>query len=70
MAYSITRSVFTALLLAFAVMQASWAQHTFRGGVNGVVTDQSGAVVPGAVVELINAATNVTLKTVSSSAGE
>ena len=44
-----TRSVFTALLLVLAVLFAlptkSFGQ-TFRGGINGTVTDQSGAVVP------------------------
>jgi outer membrane receptor protein involved in Fe transport len=59
-----------AVLLTLALPLASWSQHTFRGGINGSVTDQSGAVVPGASVEVTNAATNVTLKTVSSSAGE
>lgn len=67
-----TSSIFTALLvmLALVLPSATWAQHTFRGGINGTVTDQSGAVVPGATVEVTNPGTNVTLKTVSSSAGE
>ncbi len=68
-----TRSVFTFLLLAFAVLVlnpvASLGQ-TFRGGINGSVTDQSGAVVPGAMVEAVNTATNVSHKTISSSGGE
>jgi hypothetical protein len=69
----ITRSVFTVLLLAFAVLivnpAASFGQ-TFRGGINGIVTDQSGAVVPGASVEAVDTATSVSRKTISSSAGE
>jgi outer membrane receptor protein involved in Fe transport len=44
--------------------------QTFRGGINGTVTDPSGAVVPGAVVEAMNAATGVSYKAVSSSGGE
>ena len=44
-----TRSVFAAILVAVAAVIAfplsSFAQ-TFRGGINGTVTDQSGAVVP------------------------
>jgi len=44
--------------------------QTFRGGINGVVTDQSGAAVPGAKVRAIDNATNVVHATVSSSAGE
>ena len=38
-----------ALLLALAVsLPFSALAQTFRGGINGTVTDQSGAVVPGA----------------------
>ena len=73
MTYRITRSVFTALLLAMAVLIAlpgSSFGQTFRGGINGTVTDQSGAVVPGATVEATDTATNSSHKTVSSSAGE
>jgi hypothetical protein len=68
-----TRSVFTAMLLVLAVLFAlpttSFGQ-TFRGGINGSVTDQSGAVVPGATVEATETATNASHKTISSSAGE
>jgi hypothetical protein len=54
------------------LLVASVAVHaqTFRGGINGVVTDQSGAAIPGAQVQAIEDATNVVRKTVSSSAGE
>src|SRR5215475_7596640 len=69
----ITRSVSTVVLLVFALLLAapiaSLAQ-TFRGGINGSVTDPSGAVVPGAKVEAVDAATGVSHKTVTSSAGE
>ncbi len=44
--------------------------QTFRGGINGTVTDPSGAVVAGAAVEAMNAATGVSYKAVSSSGGE
>ena len=54
-------------LIAFPL--SSLAQ-TFRGGINGTVTDQSGAVVPGAAVEAVDTATSVSHKTISSSAGE
>ena len=69
----ITRSVFPALLLATAVLftsQATSFGQTFRGGINGTVTDQSNAVVPGASVEAIDAATGGSHKTITSSAGE
>ena len=68
-----TRSVFTTVLLAIAVLLALPANsfsQTFRGGINGTVTDQSGAVVPGAVVEATDSATGVSHKTVSSTGGE
>ena len=69
----LTRSAFSALFLALAVLVALPATslgQTFRGGINGTVTDQSGAVVPGATVEATETATNSAHKTISSSAGE
>lgn len=69
----LTRSVFKALLLALAVLfvlPAIGFGQTFRGGINGIVTDQSGAVVPGASVDAVDAATGGSHKTISSSAGE
>jgi Carboxypeptidase regulatory-like domain len=73
MVYSNTRSVFTAWVLALAVLIALPATafgQTFRGGISGTVTDQSGAVVPGAQVAAVETATNTAYKTVSSTAGE
>jgi outer membrane receptor protein involved in Fe transport len=55
-----------AVLVAPVVSQA----QTFRGGINGVVTDSSGAVVAGASVEAADTATGVSHKTISSSGGE
>jgi len=67
-----TRSVFIGALIAFTLLVAfpidNLAQ-TFRGGINGTVTDQSGAVVPGATVEAVESTTGVSHKTVSSSGG-
>ncbi|MGH9757854.1 MAG: carboxypeptidase-like regulatory domain-containing protein, partial [Candidatus Acidiferrales bacterium] len=40
-----------------------------RGSISGTVTDQSGAVISGAKVTLLNEATGVTQKTVTSAAG-
>jgi hypothetical protein len=57
------------LLLILLFPLASLAQ-TFRGAINGTVTDQSGASVPGATVEAVNTGTGASLKTASSSAGE
>ena len=73
MNYRQTRSVFTAFLLALAVLFALPANsfgQTFRGGISGNVTDQSGAVVPGAQVTAVESSTNTAYKSVSSSAGE
>jgi hypothetical protein len=58
-----------ALAALFLAPRVSMGQ-TFRGGINGTVTDQSGAVVPGAQVTAVEAATNTSYKAVSSSAGE
>ena len=73
MLYRLTRSVSTALLGLFAFVlalpTASIAQ-TFRGGINGTVTDQSGAVVAGASVEALDTATDVSHKSVTTTAGE
>jgi hypothetical protein len=57
------------LTLIWALPQGAIAQ-TFRGGITGTVTDQSGAVVPGASVEAIENATNASHKSITSSAGE
>jgi len=73
MKFQFNRSVSTVVLLAVALLFAlpgSLFGQTFRGGINGTVTDQSGAVVPGAQIAALESATNTSYKTVSSSAGE
>lgn len=55
--------------LLFAGQATSFGQ-TFRGGISGTVTDQSGAVVPGAQVTAVETSTDTNYKAVSSSAGE
>lgn len=67
---TLDRRVWILLTVLFLGSFAGQAQHTFRGGVNGSVTDPSGSVISGASISITNAETNVTLKTVSSSAGE
>ncbi len=57
-----------ALLLLLSSFAASRAQ-TFRGGINGSVTDVSGASVGGAAVSATNSATGVKTAGVSSSSG-
>ena len=54
------------LLLAGAALQA----QTFRGAINGTVTDPSGAVVAGANVKATNVATAVNYNMVTTSDGQ
>lgn len=71
MLHRLTRRVSTVVVLVFMLVFGSISAiaQTFRGGINGTVTDQSGAVVAGAIVEAVDAATGVSHKTISSSAG-
>jgi len=73
MTYRVTRSVFAvlwSLMTVFIVAQGIAFGQTFRGGISGSVTDQSGAVVPGAQITAVESATNTSYKAVSSTAGE
>jgi hypothetical protein len=58
---------FSAVLLLGAAVSTA---QTFRGGINGTVTDVSGAVVAGAQVTATDIATGIVHTTVSSSAGD
>src|SRR5437762_394614 len=60
--------VFATVLFILAMTNAATAQ-TFRGGINGNVTDQTGAILPGADVKATNAATGLSYSTTSSTAG-
>jgi len=66
-----TAKIVQAIALAFVgvllVTSVSFAQVTSR--VTGVVQDRTGAVVPGATVNLINEATNVSFTTTTTSTG-
>ena len=65
------RSLPLYLLFAFLTLLAVSAQaQTFRGGVSGSVTDQSGAAIPNAAVVATEDGTGTKHETVSSSAGE
>jgi hypothetical protein len=69
---SIIKKVFWDLcvsLLAICLAMASSAQ-TFRGGINGTVTDRSGAVMPNIPVVATAQATGVDYRTLTSAAGE
>jgi hypothetical protein len=54
----------------FLVVVLVGSAQTFRGGISGIVTDQSGALVAGAEVKAINDATSLNYSTTTSSAGE
>ncbi|MGA9672016.1 MAG: TonB-dependent receptor [Terracidiphilus sp.] len=64
--------VFKALALVVLVIVSSTIAtgQTFRGSINGTVTDGSGAVIPGAKVTAIDVATATAHDTISSGAGE
>src|SRR6266540_1061391 len=60
----------TGLLLLAVSMAPAWVVgQTSMGGVNGTVTDSTGAVVPGATVTLVNQATNVRAERLSNNSG-
>lgn len=58
------------LLALLLILPAALTAQTFRGGISGTVTDQSGAVVPGAQVTAVETSTNTIHKAATSSAGE
>jgi hypothetical protein len=58
-----------ALLILQTASQLALAQ-TFRGALNGTVTDPSGGVVSGAMVTATETATSITHETTSTSSGE
>jgi len=62
-------SAFTALVLLLAMFSTSVAHAQFRTSVQGVVTDPTGAVVPGATLTLKNNSTNETVVRTSDSTG-
>jgi hypothetical protein len=57
-------------LLAMLLFTTFAGAQNFRGGINGVVTDQGGAAIPGAQVQITEDATGVIHTSVSSSGGE
>src|SRR5208282_4015473 len=63
------RSLLSRMMVLVLLGATGYAQ-TFRGAINGTVTDPSGAVVTGASVKATNTATAVTLTTATTSGGE
>jgi Carboxypeptidase regulatory-like domain/TonB dependent receptor len=60
----------TTLILALVAVTVTVQAQTFRGAINGTVTDPSGAVVSGAKVKATNNATGVILNTVTTTDGQ
>ena len=60
------------VLVCFLLLLSAASLHsqTFRGGINGTISDQSGAVVLGAAVTATNNGTGVSLNAITSSGGE
>lgn len=63
-----SRLIFTGALLGFLFASLSLAQSTF-GSITGIVTDQSGAIVPKAQITVTNAGTGAVRETNSGSTG-
>src|ERR1700736_6884491 len=60
---------FSIVLVLFSLASAAAAQ-TYRGAINGTLTDPSGAVIPDVQVKARNKATDVTTSTTSTSDGQ
>src|ERR1700745_2718137 len=63
------KQLLVAVLLVLLFAMSANAQ-TFRGAINGTVTDPSGAAVPGATVKATEIATNIDHTTVTSGEGQ
>src|ERR1700681_484690 len=61
---------FLSIVLVLFSLAFSAAAQTYRGAINGTVTDPSGAVIPDAEVKARNKATDVTASTTSTSDGQ
>ncbi len=57
-------------VIAVVLLGVAANAQTFRGAINGTVTDPSGAVVPAAKVTITNAGTGIAQSTVSTSDGQ
>ncbi|HXM90039.1 MAG TPA: carboxypeptidase-like regulatory domain-containing protein, partial [Candidatus Dormibacteraeota bacterium] len=61
---------FLSIVLVLLSLALSTTAQTYRGAINGTVTDPSGAVIPDAEVKARNKATDVTTSTTSTSDGQ
>jgi hypothetical protein len=64
------RSVFNLVFLSFVLIAWSAYGQTFRGAINGTVTDPSGAAVAGAMVTATDTATNIAHNSTATSDGQ
>ena len=62
-------SVLSLLLLCLALVPTAWAQTGGEGGIQGTVTDTTGAAVPNATVTATNVATGVSTRRQTTGAG-
>src|SRR5581483_4053678 len=66
----VMRRIFFSLFLALAFAVCSLHAQTFRGAINGTVTDPTGAAVAGATVVATETTTNIAHSTTTTSEGE
>lgn len=59
----------TGILLGLAVLLSSAHAQSGAGSIQGTVTDSTGAVIPGAIIHVVNQATNVTVDTKTNHVG-
>ncbi|MEP6569524.1 MAG: carboxypeptidase-like regulatory domain-containing protein [Acidobacteriota bacterium] len=62
---SVLRLLASGLVLSFLLVASVYSQGTQTGGITGVVTDQGGALVKGATVEVISGNTGRSVRTVT-----
>jgi len=66
---ALTRGIQALLLFAFLLGMAPFATAQYRASIQGVVTDPSGAVVPGVALTLKNNSNNHTMTATSNDSG-
>ncbi len=65
-----SKSAFLSFIVLTLTLVANLSAQTFRGGINGTVTDKTGAAIANASVTAVQDGTGLTRSTLSSSAGE
>ncbi len=62
---SVLRLLASSLILSFLFVASVFSQGTQTGGITGVVTDQGGAIVKGATVDIISETTGRSVRNVT-----